>query len=334
MMNNTIILNKSNVEELIEMHEVINSVETAFAEEAKFNVDMPAKKYLFFNQDCEKSPGDLRIMPCSVIGSVAGVKAVNVHPDNPHKFNLPTVMAVIELIDPDNGYPLAIMDGTSITNMRTGAAAGVATKYLAKEDSESVGFIGSGVQALLSFFALNEIMEINEIKISNRHIDSSERLACMIRDNYGIDARAVETVREAVTGMDVVTTTTPSRTPVLFSKWIDEGTHINAMGADAPGKQELETKLLLRSKIIMDDWEQASHSGEINVPVSDGVLGKGDIHAKIGDVLIGNKLGRTSDKEITIFDSTGLAVQDIATAWKVYEKALKMDVGHKMDLMA
>ena len=161
---------------------------------------------------------------------------MNVHPDNPHKFNLPTVMAVIELVDPDNGYPLAIMDGTSITNMRTGAAAGVATKYLAKEDSDSVGFIGSGVQALLSFLALNEVLEINEIKISNRHIDSSERLASMIRDNYGIDAMAVETAREAVTGVDVVTTTTPSRIPVVLSKWIDEGTHVNAMGADAPGK--------------------------------------------------------------------------------------------------
>ena len=92
--------------------------------------------------------------------------------------------------------------------------------------------------------------------------------------------------------------------------------------------------LLLRSKIIIEDWEQASHSGEINVPVSEGVLGKGDIHAKIGDVLIGNKMGRSNDKEITIFDSTGLAVQDIATAWKVYEKAIKLDIGHKMDLMA
>jgi len=200
MVNNTIVLNKSTVEELIEMSEVIDCVETAFSEEARCNVDMPAKKYLYFNQNCEKSPGDLRIMPCSVIGSIAGVKAVNVHPDNPQKYNLPTVMAVIELVDPDNGYPIAIMDGTSVTNLRTGAAAGVATKYLAKEDADSAGFIGSGVQALLSFLALHEIMEINEIKIHNRHIESSERMASMIRDKYGIDAKAVETAREAVTG--------------------------------------------------------------------------------------------------------------------------------------
>jgi alanine dehydrogenase len=334
MLKKTIILNKSHVEELIKMDEVIESVETAFTEEANCNIDMPAKKYLYFNQNTAKSPGDLRIMPCSVIGSIAGVKAVNVHPDNPEKFNLPTVMAVIELIDPDNGYPLAIMDGTSITNMRTGAAAGLATKYLARENSENVGFVGSGVQALLSFLALNEVIKIKEIKISSRTLESRENLARIIRDNYGIDAVAVKNVKEAVTGMDVVTTTTPSRTPLVLSKWVDEGTHINAMGADAPGKQELETKLILRSKIIIDDWEQASHSGEINVPLSEGTLGKGDIHAKLGDVIIGNKMGRNCDNEITVFDSTGLAVQDIATAWKVYEKALKRGIGHKMDLMA
>lgn len=333
-MKHTLILNRSNVENLIEMNEVISSVEQAFAEEANCKVDMPAKNYLYFNQNSEKSSGDLRIMPCSVIGSVAGVKAVNVHPDNPSKYNLPTVMAVIELVDPDNGYPLAIMDGTSVTNMRTGAAAGVATKYLARKNSESAGFVGAGVQALLSFLALNEVMDLKEVKITSINHAQSEELASMIRNNYEIDAEAVEETRKAVTGMDIVTTTTPSRTPVILSKWLDDGTHINAMGADAPGKQEIETEALLGAKIVIDDWDQASHSGEINIPLTDGILNKTDIHAKIGDVIIGNRPARLNSKEITIFDSTGLAVQDIATAWKVYEKAVEMDVGHKMDLLA
>ncbi|HEX7467333.1 MAG TPA: ornithine cyclodeaminase family protein [Methanobacterium sp.] len=198
------------------MDEVIKSVETAFTEEANCNIDMPAKKYLYFNQNTAKSPGDLRIMPCSVIGSIAGVKAVNVRPDNPEKFNLPTVMAVIELIDPDNGYPLAIMDGTSITNMRTGAAAGLATKYLARKSSENVGFVGSGVQALLSFLALNEVIKIKEIKISSRTLETRKKLARIISDKYGIDAVAVKNVKEAVIGIDVVTTTTPSHTFSTF----------------------------------------------------------------------------------------------------------------------
>jgi len=333
-MKHTLILNRSNVESLIEMKEVINSVENAFAEEANMQVDMPAKNYLYFNQNSDKSPGDLRIMPCSVIGSVAGVKSVNVHPDNPQKFNLPTVMAVIELVDPDNGYPLAIMDGTSVTNMRTGAAAGVATRYLARKDSERAGFVGAGVQALLSFLALNEVMELSEVKITSINHSQSEEMASIIRKGYGIDAEAVLETKDAVVGMDVVTTTTPTRTPVVLSKWLQEGTHINAMGADAPGKQEIETEALLRTKIVIDDWEQASHSGEINVPISQGVLNRKDIHAKIGEIITDKKPSRLNSDEITIFDSTGLAVQDIATAWKIYEKALKMDIGHKMDLMA
>jgi alanine dehydrogenase len=177
-------------------------------------------------------------------------------------------------------------------------------------------------------------MDIKELKISSRSSETRENLANMIRENFGIDAMAVDNIKDAVIGMDVITTTTPTRSPVVLSKWLDEGTHINAMGADAPGKQELETEILLRSKIVIDDWEQASHSGEINVPVTNGTMGKEDVHAKIGDVLIGNKTGRDNDKEITVFDSTGLAVQDIATAWKVYEKALEMGVGYKMDLLA
>jgi alanine dehydrogenase len=333
-MKHTLILNRSNVESLIEMKEVINSVENAFAEEANMMVDMPAKNYLYFNQNSDKSSGDLRIMPCSVIGSVAGVKAVNVHPDNPAKYNLPTVMAVIELVDPDNGYPLAIMDGTSVTNMRTGAAAGVATKHLARKDSERAGFVGAGVQALLSFLALNEVMDLSEIKINSIEHSQSEEMASMIRKNYGIDAKAVKDARDAVVGMDIVTTTTPTRTPVVLAKWLDDGTHINAMGADAPGKQEIETQALLGSKIVIDDWEQASHSGEINVPLSEGILNKNNIHAKIGEVITTKQPARINSNEITIFDSTGLAVQDIATAWKVYEKAVEMDIGHKMDLMA
>lgn len=333
-MKHTLILNRSNVESLLEMKEVINSVENAFAEEANMQVDMPPKNYLYFNQNSDKSPGDLRIMPCSVIGSVAGVKAVNVHPDNPSKYNLPTVMAVIELVDPDNGYPLAIMDGTSVTNMRTGAAAGVATKYLARKDSESAGFVGAGVQALLSFLALNEVMDLNEVKVTSINHSQSEEMASMIRKSYGIDAEAVNETKDAVVGMDIVTTTTPTRTPVVLSKWLSEGTHINAMGADAPGKQEIETEALLGSKIVIDDWDQASHSGEINVPLRDGILNKTDIHSKIGEVITAKKPSRLTSAEITIFDSTGLAVQDIATAWKVYGKALEMDIGYKMDLLA
>jgi alanine dehydrogenase len=291
-------------------------------------VQMPAKEYLFFHE------GDLRIMPCYVRSSEeAGVKCVNVHPKNPLEHKLPTVMAVIELVDPATGFPLAVMDGTLITDLRTGAAAGVATKYLARPDSETLGIIGAGKQACTQLMALNEVMDITKAKVFCRTCSTRTNFAKTASKLYGFDVEAVETAQEAVNNVDVIVTTTPSRKPLISADWISPGTHINAMGADAPSKQELETRLLLKSRIIIDSWDQASHSGEINVPVSQGVIKQKDIHAKLGDVVIGKETGREGD-EITIFDSTGLAVQDVVTAGLIYRRAREQGVGVDFDFIS
>jgi len=312
------------------MDSVLDAVETAYVEHAKGKAQMPPKEYLFF----EKYNGDLRIMPCYLpeMGE-AGVKSVNVHPQNPLQENLPTVMAVIELVDPKTGFPLAIMDGTWITNMRTGAAGGVAAKYLARDNSETVGIIGAGKQAYTQLMALNEVMDIKEATVYCRTCSSREIFAQRVSEKYGIDVKAVETPREAVENRDVVVTVTPVSDPVIKAEWISPGTHINAMGADAPGKEELETALVLKSSVFIDNWEQASHSGEINVPVSRGLLLEEDLAGTLGDVINGKIPGRTYDKEITIFDSTGLAVQDITTAWTVYEKAKDLQRGQRINFL-
>jgi alanine dehydrogenase len=329
-MHETILLNQSQISGLITMKEIIESVETAYKVHAERKVQMPAKKYLFY----KKFKGDLRIMPCFIRGmDESGVKNVNVHPDNPRKFGLPTVMAMIELVDPQTGFPISVMDGTWITNMRTGAAAGVATKYLARDDSEIVGLVGAGVQAATGLDAINEVMDIKEVKVACRTCKTRENFAKSASEKYGIEVKAVDTIKEAVKGADVLLTTTPAREPVVKSKWVDDGTHINAMGADAPGKQELDSHVLQKAKIFIDCWDQASHSGEINIPVHEGLVRRSDIQGKIGDVILGTVPGRTTDKEITVFDSTGLAVQDIVTAWNVYEKALKQGIGKKMNFL-
>lgn len=329
-MHETILLNQSQISGLITMKEIIESVETAYKVHAERKVQMPAKKYLFY----KKFKGDLRIMPCFIRGmDESGVKNVNVHPDNPRKFGLPTVMAMIELVDPQTGFPISIMDGTWITNMRTGAAAGVATKYLARDNAEIVGLVGAGVQARTGLDAINEVMDIKEVRVSCRTCETRENFAKEASEKYGIPVKAVDTIKEAVQGADVLLTTTPSRDPVVKSKWIDNGTHINAMGADAPGKQELNSHVLQKAKIFIDCWDQASHSGEINIPVHEGLVRRSDIVGKIGDVITGSVPGRTSDDEITVFDSTGLAVQDIVTAWNVYEKALEQGIGKKMNFL-
>lgn len=329
-MYETLLLKQSDIEELADMKEIISYVETAYSVDANRKVQMPSKLYLFFN----KYDGDLRIMPCFIRGlDQSGVKNVNVHPRNTEEHGLPTVMGLIELVDPQTGFPLAVLDGTWITNMRTGAAGGVATKYLARKDSKILGLVGAGMQALTQLMAINEVMDIKEVKVSCRTCTHRESFAKMIHDKFGLNARAVDTIKEAVVGSDVVSTTTPSRVPIIKSSWVDDGTHINAMGADAPGKQELESHLIEKSKIIIDCWGQASHSGEINIPVHEGTIRKGDIHARIGEIVNGDRPGRESDTEITVFDSTGLAVQDIVTAWNIREKAIEKGIGQKINFL-
>ena len=329
-MYKTLLLKQSEIKQLIDMKEVIESVETAYSVHADRKVQMPAKKYLFF----KKYHGDLRIMPCFIKSmDEAGVKCVNVHPNNPLEHDLPTVMGVIELFDPETGFPISVMDGTWITNMRTGAAAGVGTKYLARKNSTKLGIIGAGKQAFTQLMALKEVMNIESAKVFCRTCSSRENFAKLANEKFGLNVKAVATAKEAVKNVDVIVTVTPANKPILKSEWISEGTHINAMGADAPGKQELESGLLKKSRIFIDCWEQARHSGEINVPVAEGLIIREDINAKIGDVIIGKSNGRVSDEDITIFDSTGLAVQDVVTAWKVYQKALEIDIGSNINFL-
>ena len=141
----------------------------------------------------------------------------------------------------------------------------------------------------------------------------------------------VESVKEAVVDSDIIISTTPSTKPLIFEKWVSSGVHINCIGADAPGKQELDPEILRKSKIVLDDWEQGCHSGEINVPLSMGLIDESDIYGDICEIVSGLKSGRTSSNEITVFTSTGLAVQDAATANIAYQKALRENIGEYID---
>ena len=288
---------------------------------------MPAKIYLYFS----KYNGDLRTMPSYLEElEISAVKIVNVHPDNPSKHKLPTVMAVIILADPSTGFPLAIMGGTTVTDMRTGAAGGIAAKFLARKDSKIVGLVGAGAQARTQLMALFEVYnKLEEIRVWSRNPETKRTFQSEAEREYGNLCKFVseESVRKTVEGADIVVTTTPSRKPLVMNDMVSSGMHINCIGADAVGKEELDPRILNRAKIVIDDWMQASHSGEINVPLSDKIISKEDIWAEIGEIVAGLKLGRISEDEITVFTSTGLAVQDAVTAKIAYDKALQKRIG-------
>ncbi len=322
----TLLLTDEEVGRLLSIDEVMKVVEQAFAEKSLGKVQMPAKTYLFYH----KYNGDLRVMPAYLESyDISSVKIVNSHPENRVKYGLPTVMAVVVLVDPRNGFPLAIMGGKVLTDIRTGAAGGIAAKYLARKNSRIVGLVGAGAQARTQLSALLEIYgKFDEVRVWGLH-GTAEEFAVEMQSKYGDKCKMipVKTVKEAVEGADIVVTATPSRQPLVMENMISPGMHFNCIGADAPGKEELDPAILRKAKIVVDDLTQASHGGEINVPLSRGLIRIDDVWAEIGEIIAGLKKGRETPDEITIFSSTGLAVQDAVAAKIAYDKALKKGVG-------
>lgn len=314
----TLIITKKEIEEVLTPELAVRTVEKAFKAYGLGEADMPAKSYLTFAR------GDLRSMPAYLHGQgfdFAGIKSVTVHPDNA-RLGLPTVMAVIVLTDPNNGFPLAVMDGTYLTAMRTGAAGAVAAKYLSREKARIAGFVGSGVQARTQLACALRVRKIRTIKIWQFGADDpyAPAFAAWAAKTFGMKTVVSPDIDAVTTGVDILCTTTPSSKALVGR--VSPGTHINAIGADAKGKQEIDASVLRQAKIVIDDWGQASHSGEINVPLAKKQITKKNIHAGLGEIVARIKEGRTSDEEITIFDSTGLAIQDISCAAVVY-RALK-----------
>ena len=292
----------------LDVAEVNDAIEEAFAEHGRGNVQMPPKIYVHLEH------GDFRTMPAYIPSlNIAGVKIVNVHPEN-RSVGLPTVMALTMILDIDTGLPEAVLNATDLTDLRTGAAGAVAARYLTPAVPATLGMVGSGRQALAQVNAICREIEVEKVMVWSRHEKNAEAFC---RNFPGLDCISTDLPR--VCDADIVVTTTPSRTPLVKDEWIGEGTHINAIGADAPGKQELDPAILGRADVFVDDPAQAVHSGEINVPIRQGIFQEDQIKGTLGEVVI-RKKRRESSEKITVFDSTGLAIQDLAIAEIVMKK--------------
>ncbi len=316
----TLILTQRDVASILTMEAAVPAVERAFAAHGRGEAIMPAKVYL----PLEDFGGDFRAMPAYFEGS-AGVKWVNSHPGNPAKHGLPAVRGVFILSDPATAAPLAVMDATLLTAYRTGAAGAVASRALGKKAPKTLGLIGSGVQARVLLSAHRVVFQGLEVLCADKQADVAQRFA------QQLGGRAVSL--EEASACDIICTATPSRAPIVMREWVKPGTHINAMGADGPGKQELDPRILTDALVVIDDWHQAVESGEVNVPLHTGAYAKGKIHATLGEVIAGLRPGRKGD-EITVFDSTGLAIQDVALARVVYDAAKTRGIGQAVELVA
>ncbi len=321
----TLLLTGREIKQALTDEDCFRAVESAFRAHGEGKMLLPPKIYLTL----PNHRGDFRAMPAYLENPArCGVKWVNVHPGN-RRYSLPTVMAIVILNDPRTGFPLAILDGTWITKMRTGAAGAVAAKFLARKNSQVLGLVGCGVQAETQLLFLSRIFRFKKIKFWG--LTSSDRETFFRRARpFRRILEGKGKIRDVAGGVDILVTTTPSRRPLVRSGWVSPGTHVNAIGADSQGKEELDPRLLQKGRIFVDDWHQASASGEINVPVSGGLLQRRDIAGTLGEVVCGKKMGRRDPDEVTIFDSTGLAIQDVAVAWKGYLRAKQHGTGKKI----
>jgi alanine dehydrogenase len=257
----------------------------------------------------------------------AACKWVSIREDNA-EYELPAVFSILIYTHPETGFPLAICDGSYHTLMRTGASAAVSAKWLARKDSKVLAILGSGLVGRGTLATCDTVFEWEDVRLWSRTQESVDRYLEEEGPKYPhLAIKGTTDVEEAVRGADVIVTGTHARDWLVDDDWVKPGAHIAALGADLKGEQELHPALLKRGRVFVDDIRQCREDGEINVPLSEGLITEADVAGEIGKVICGELEGRQSDEQVTVFDSTGIALQDSATVPLEYERAVAAGVG-------
>lgn len=321
----TLILSRTDMVGLLTPAEYNSCVEHAYCMHGEGRYYMEPKGHIVL----DKYAGEWEVLPSYIEEpEAAACKWVSIREENRAKFGLPTVFSILIYTHPETGFPLAICDGSHHTVMRTGAAAAVSAKHLARQDSKTLAIVGAGNMAEGTLACCNEIFSWEEVRVWSRSQATLDEFVRSQQPQYEqFEIKSSTDLQHVVRSADVVVTVTPARTPLVESGWIEEGVHIAAVGADKEGDQELNSEILKKARVFVDDIRQCRNDGEINVPLRDGIISEEDIVGEIGQVVAGTLQGRTSDTDITVFDSTGFALQDSATVPLEYERAQAAGVG-------
>ena len=327
-MAEVLILNRSEMEKLLTLEAMLPVIERAFVA----FTDGRTVAYPVVREPVAAHHGIFGIKSGYLMEEgVIGLKAGGFWLDNPD-VGLTRHQSTTVMFDPATGLPTAFMDGNHITAVRTAAVGALAARELARQDARTAAVLGCGMQGVGQAEALCLVRPIEEIRAFDIVPENVERFAESLRQ-LGVDVKACRDAHEAVRGADIVVTVTPAKEPVLRSDWIEQGAHVSAFGTDTRDKNEVEAALFRRAKVVVDDVAQATTLGDTHHAVDQGLFGAADIHATLGEILAGRKNGlRTSDDEITLFDATGLAFQDLVAGDLAVKLAAENGVGTRVSL--
>lgn len=320
-----VVLSHSEVEDLLPISECIPVMEDALAALARGETHQPLRMII----RPPGAAGDMALMPSYRGGERAayGLKAVGFFPGNP-SVGLDSHQGGVLLFSAETGELLAVMNASAITAIRTAAVSGVATKLLARKDATELAIIGSGVQARAHLEAMSSVRAIRRARVASVALDHAQRFADELMPRYAFPIEPVASVEAAVRGADLIVTATTAERPILKRDWISAGAHLNVVGSSIPTTREVDTETMAAATLFVDRRESTlNEGGDYLFAAREGAIGPDHISAEIGELLIGTHRGRTSPDEITLFKSLGLAIEDLASADYIYNKARVTQAG-------
>lgn len=323
------ILSEQDIRESLPMDEAVAAMKEAFIELSAGQVVMPVRTHI----DIPARAGTALFMPCfSERFRRIGLKMVNLFDDNAAK-GLPRIQGLVCLFDGRTGSPLALLNGTCLTALRTGAASGAATDLLARPEAATVAVFGAGVQGRTQLEGVCAVRPIRKALVFDPAGDTAAALATEMSRALNIEVTAAASPQEALGAADVVCTATVSKTPVFKDKDLAPGTHINAVGSYKPDVQEIPAETVRRALLVVDHRLSAlAETGDLIIPMRESMIGESDIHAELGEIAAGKAPGRVSKSEITLFKSVGLAIQDLVAAARAFENAVEKGLGQLVNL--
>lgn len=324
-----LILSRAQVRELLDMRDAIGAVEKGLVEFSGGQAVMPVR----VTTQVPAHGGIVLGMPAFLGQTNAlGTKIVTVYKNNPAK-GLPTILAVVVVNDPETGRVEAVMDGGYLTAIRTAAASAVGTKYLANKGSRVLGILGTGVQGESHLWAMTEVAAVERVLIYNRTREKAERFREEMSRRFGLPIEVADGEEAVCRASDILVLATTATEPITRREWLKPGVHINAVGSHSPPARELDGETVAAARVVVDSRDaNLAECGDLLIPMKEGKIDQSHFADEIGEVAVGKKPGRRSPDEITIYKSVGIAVEDVATANLVYQRAKERGIGTDVEL--